>query len=82
MIRNVLGSHLSRRIVRWTLLALIILYFITGFGITEFRTVETITFGLLTKSLAFKIHNNLLIPFLILLILHVFQRPLHKKNKC
>jgi hypothetical protein len=82
MIRNALGSHLVRRIVRWTLLALVVLYFITGFGITEFRTVETITFGLLTKSLSFKLHNNLLIPFLILLILHVFQRPLHKKNKC
>jgi len=48
------------------------MFLITGFGITEFRTVETLTFGLLTKNLTFKIHNNLWIPFIILLGLHIF----------
>jgi len=47
------------------------MFLITGFGITEFRTVETLTFGLLTKNLAFKIHNSLWIPFIIMLILHL-----------
>ena len=78
MIRNALGSHLARGIVRWSLLALVVLYFVTGFGITEFRTVETLTFGLLTKSLSFQLHNILWIPFLILLILHIYQRPTKK----
>jgi len=75
MIRNALVSRLARGIVRWSLLALVVLYFITGFGITEFRTVETLTFGLLTKNLSFQLHNNLWIPFAILLILHIYQRP-------
>ena len=48
-----------------------VLYGVSGFGITEFRTVETLTFGLLTKNLAFKIHNSLEIPFIILLLLHI-----------
>jgi len=81
MIRNVLRSHLAKGIVHWSLLALVVLYFVTGFGIMEFRTVETLTFGLLTKTLSFKLHNNLWIPFLILLILHIYQRS-RKINKC
>lgn len=81
MIRNAMRSHLARGIVHWSLLALVVLYFVTGFGITEFRIVETLTFGLLTKTLSFKLHNNLWIPFLILLILHIYQRS-RKKNKC
>lgn len=51
---------------------LIILYLITGFGITEYRIVESLTFGLLTKVLAFKLHMNLEIPLAILLILHIY----------
>lgn len=44
---------------------------VSGFGIAEYRTVENITGGLLSKNLAFKIHNYLLIPFLVLLISHI-----------
>ena len=64
--------RLIRKILHWSLLVVVILYVISGFGITEFRTVETVTFGLLTKPLAFKIHEVLWIPFIILLVLHVF----------
>jgi len=74
MIKNALKSHLAKAIVHWSLLALVVLYFVTGLGITEYRTVEGLTFGLLTKTLSFKVHNNLWIPFLILLALHVYQR--------
>lgn len=80
MIRNAIRSRLAREIIHWSLLALVVLYFVTGFGITEFRTVETLTFGLLTKTLSFKLHNNLWIPFLLLLILHIYQRS-RGKNK-
>ena len=48
------------------------LYMISGFGITEFRVVEYLTFGLFTKRLAFEIHEYLWIPFVVLLILHIF----------
>ena len=71
--KNVLKQNLAKRVVHWLLLAAIVLYLVTGFGIAEYRVVESLTFGLLTKPLAFKIHNNLLIPFLVLLILHIYQ---------
>ena len=59
------------RTVHWLLLAVVLLYIITGFGISQFRVIESITFGLLTKNLAFRIHDNLWIPFLVLLIMHI-----------
>ena len=75
---DITNKRLIKRIIHWLLLIVIILYLITGFGITEFRIVEALTLGLLTKSLAFKIHNNLWIPFIILLGLHVFLSPVLK----
>jgi hypothetical protein len=58
-----------------------IVFLVSGFGITEFRIVETLTFGLLTKSLAFKIHEVVWIPFVILLVLHSYQGLSRKKKK-
>jgi hypothetical protein len=55
-----------------------IVYLVTGFGITEYRIFETLTFGLLTKSLAHQIHMNLEIPFIVLLVLHIWFLPLLK----
>jgi len=72
--------NLIRKIVQWLLLAVIVLFLITGFGISEFRVVETITFGWLTKSWALKLHDNLWIPFVVLLALHVLL-PLVFKRK-
>ena len=63
-------QSLVRRTVRWLLLVAILMYVVSGFGITESRTVESLTSGLLTKPAAFEIHNSLLIPFLVLLIVH------------
>ena len=71
--KNIMTQKLAKRIVHWLLLAMIVFYAISGFGITEYRVIESLTFGLLTKPLAFKIHNNLLIPFVVLLILHIYQ---------
>jgi len=67
--------------IHWLLTVLVIIYLITGFGITEYRIVEPLTFGLLTKSLAQKIHISLEIPFIILLILHIWLLPLLKYFK-
>jgi cytochrome b subunit of formate dehydrogenase len=72
--KNILKDNLARQVVHWLLLAVIVLYLLTGFGITQFRVVEHVTFGLLTKNLAFNIHNNLLIPFIVLLGLHIYQQ--------
>jgi dolichol kinase len=63
--------NLIRKTVQWLLLAVTGLFLITGFGITEIRVVETVTLGWLTKSWALKLHDNLWIPFVILLVLHV-----------
>jgi dolichol kinase len=63
--------ELIKKVIPWLLLLVMVLYVITGLGITQFRTVETLTFGLLSKNLSFRIHDNLLIPFLVLLIIHI-----------
>lgn len=63
--------RLVEKILHWSLLVLVILYIFTGFGITQFRIVEQLTMGLLTKNVSFKIHLGLSIPFIILLALHV-----------
>lgn len=63
----------------WLLAALVAAYIISGFGITEYRTVEALTFGLLGKALSFQIHNALIIPFMLVLLLHLYL-VLNKKN--
>ena len=70
--RSTTKRILIGRAVHYSLLILIVLYFVTGFGITEFRVVKVLTFGLLTKSAAFKIHSNLWIPLIVLLVLHIY----------
>jgi len=71
-----LGALSARRIayraVHWLLMALVVLFLATGFGISEFRTVERLTLGLLTKQLAFRIHSELWLPLVILLVMHVY----------
>jgi Ni,Fe-hydrogenase I cytochrome b subunit len=72
------NKQLIRRSVHWVLTALVIVYLVTGFGITEYRIVEPITFGLLTRSLAQRIHMSMEIPFIVFLILHIWLLPLLK----
>jgi dolichol kinase len=83
---RIFSSRLAKRVVQGLLLAAVVLYGVSGLGISEFRFVETVTFGLLTKPLAFKIHDNLLVPFLVLLVVHICQRFIfrpgeHSSNK-
>ena len=78
--QDALKSRLARRMVQGLLLAVIILYLISGFGITQFRIVEAATFGLLGKALSFQIHDYLWIPFVVLLLLHIYQGLRKKKN--
>lgn len=67
-----MNKILIKKIVHWLLLILVINYLISGLGITHYRIVEKLTLGVLSKSLSFKIHNDLLWPFLALLIAHVY----------
>jgi len=75
------NRQLIKKIIHWLLTVAVIIYLITGFGITEYRIVEPLTFGLLTKNLAQRIHINLEIPFIILVILHIWLLPLLKYFK-
>jgi len=79
--KSLARQKLFKSIIHWLLTFLVIVYVVTGFGITEFRTVEALTLGLLTKNLAFKIHNNLWIPFIILLGLHIFLSLIRRRKK-
>ena len=72
--RNILKESIAKQVVHWSLLAVLLLYVVTGFGITAYRTVEFLTFGLLGKALAFKIHDDLIIPFIVLIGLHIYQQ--------
>jgi hypothetical protein len=60
-----------RSLVRWFLFAAVLLYIVSGYGISNPGTVESLTFGLITKSVAFTIHNNIFIPFVLLMFLHI-----------
>lgn len=79
--KSLASQKLFKSIIHWLLTLLVIVYVVTGFGITEFRTVEALTLRLLTKNLAFKIHNNLWIPFIILLGLHIFLSLIRRRKK-
>jgi hypothetical protein len=73
--------RLFRSLVRWSLFVTVLLYILSGYGISEPKTVESLTFGLITKSVAFNIHNNLIIPFALLMFLHIlpfFIRLFHR----
>ena len=65
-------QSLIRRVIHWSFTIVTLVTLITGLGITEFRTIEFLTFGVLTKPLSFKIHTNLIVLFVILLILHIY----------
>jgi hypothetical protein len=43
----------------------------TGYGITEFRAVTSLTFGVLNKPISQNLHLYFGIPLLAVLVLHV-----------
>lgn len=59
------------KLVHWLLLALTIILVVSGLGITQYQVVSTLTFGLLSKALAFKLHLSLWIPFVVVFAAHV-----------
>lgn len=65
--------RLIGKIIQWLLLAVAVVLLISGLGITEYRIVETLSFGLITKNVAHQIHTapGLWIFFVVLLALHI-----------
>lgn len=60
-----------RKIVRWLLLLVSGLLILSGYGIVKYQIVTQLTLGYLDKAEAFRLHGQLSIPFIILLLLHV-----------
>jgi thiosulfate reductase cytochrome b subunit len=59
------------KLVHWALLVTAVVTVVSGLGITEYQAVGTLTFGLLNKASAFKLHLWAWMPFLVLLATHV-----------
>jgi len=59
------------RIIHWLLVVILLIYLITGLTINYFQIAESITFGYFSKLQATKIHDALLIPFVVMLVLHI-----------
>jgi hypothetical protein len=49
----------------------IIIFIVTGFGISDYQIIESLTGGTLSKLTSFQIHSNLIIPLTVLLIVHI-----------
>jgi hypothetical protein len=58
-----------------------VLLVISGLGITRFNLITPATLGILDKATAYRIHQYLWGPFLILLIVHVFYSTLSGRTK-
>lgn len=70
-----------RMLIAWALLATTCLYLLSGFGISHFRIVTPLTFGIMDKLRSLKIHDNLIYFFIPLLILHIAMTVLKKIRK-
>ena len=69
--RKLICSKVLRQIVQWLLFTGIALYIVTGLAMTQFGVFEPIELGLWVRHTSVAIHNNLIIPFVILLLLHI-----------
>jgi thiosulfate reductase cytochrome b subunit len=61
----------ARAAVRWGLFALAFLLVLSGLGITEYKIITPLTFGLLGKAVSLKLHDILWIPFAVFLAAHI-----------
>ena len=59
------------RVCGWLALALVLLTLLTGYGIAEFRIVTPLTFNLLNKAAAQRLHAYTELPMLLLLSAHI-----------
>ena len=76
-----MNKILVRKIIHWGLLILIIIFIITGLGIARYRIIETLTFGLLSKSVSYQIHSYFIYPLIVFLYLHIFFTWKKKKKR-
>jgi cytochrome b subunit of formate dehydrogenase len=80
---NIFRARLTGQLIQWLLLITIVLFIATGFGISQFGIIEPVSLGVLIRRWSLVIHTNLIIPFIILLGLHIylhFYRRTHETN--
>ena len=70
--RDGMDKEDARRAVHYLFALVTIIYVVSGLGITEYRAIEPLTGGILTKALSFQMHGALLVPFVALLALHIY----------
>jgi len=61
------------RFAAWGSAAILVLYVVSGFGLTRAEHVGSLTGGLLNRRSAFTLHNNLYIPLLVFFGFHTFM---------
>ncbi len=66
--------RLVKKFIAWLLLAVSLVFLLTGFGITNPEIIGPLTIGTLSKSSSIRIHEVLWAPFLALLLAHVLLR--------
>jgi cytochrome b subunit of formate dehydrogenase len=59
------------RLCGWGALILLVITILTGYGITEWRILEPLTFGLIGKASAQRLHPYTEVPMVLLLAVHV-----------
>jgi len=71
----------TKKAVHIILMILIVVVIVSGLGITYYRSIEYITGGLLDKTLSFQLHTLLFLPFLLVLLEHLFFSWLWPKKR-
>ena len=71
----------TKKAVHIILMILIVVVIVSGLGITYYRSIESITGGLLDKTLSFQLHTLLFLPFLLVLLVHLFFSWLWPKKR-
>ena len=68
-----LNHYLMRfnRLVVWILLFYMVMFIVTGYGLSKPETVYTFTGGLLNYNFSLSFHTLMVVPLSILLLIHV-----------
>jgi len=61
------------RLAAWLSAALLLLYLVSGFGMTKPILIERMTGGLINWRVAYDLHNGLHVPLIIGFTLHTFM---------
>jgi len=63
--------RVTKTLTHVLLSVVIIIFFITGFGISNYQIIESITGGTLFILTSFQIHSDLIMPLIVLLVVRI-----------